>query len=54
MEKIDLLARALFMAVVAPTEQQSKKAVELAENIAQSMTSSQVEQAKKQAEEHLK
>ena len=41
--------KALVLAIDAPTDEQSEKAVELAENFAEQLTGLQVEEGKKEA-----
>ena len=50
----DALIHALVLAVTAPTEDKSKMAVELAEQIAAGLSEHEVAQAKKQAEARVK
>lgn len=48
--QIEAAAYGLFLAVIAPTEEQSSKALAVAEELCQGLTQSEVEQAKSQAQ----
>ena len=45
----DCFVMALVLAIIAPTNEQSERAVELAESLAPSLTSLQIESAKNEA-----
>lgn len=53
MTDVDALAEALYLSVTAPTEEQSRRAVKLAEKIAAGLSPFDVERAKKIAEKRL-
>jgi len=49
MNSYDAFVMALVLAIDAPTDEQCEKAVELAENLAKHLTSSQVDEGRKEA-----
>ena len=51
MTSYQLFVKAVVLAIDAPTDEQCEKAVELAESLARHLTSSQVEEGKKEAME---
>jgi N-acetylglucosamine-6-phosphate deacetylase len=54
MTRIEALAQALTLAIVAPTDEQSEQAVELAEDLAIGMNQRDIEQAKHIAKKEAK